>query len=752
MDTAIAVTVATGHLRPDDPAILSTNDVHVRVEPHPQLTAALQAAGARRRGPLAFSYPASAGHRPLQVALELVGPAVIGHRHARRHGGREPRLSRLGADRQATGILEQIDGTRGADRIRRILETTPPFPRQEETARGAGVIVVHRTRSGTWLRLHTHRLGGDGTHPGTLLHTHPVGGDEATNVPVDGHTAVTALRWLRTHRPGIPIVDSDGFGRTRADAPLLAAGALAAAGADLADLAEHLDVDLATARRIRAATTRVVPQLIATAKHSVAIVRAGPRLDLGAVTAGWDLPDDIAVPGPGHVGVGSLTLVDLDHPNIHVDDDLIDAHRMQTAAPADHDGLYDYQRAAAGMLAASRRGMLNTSAAGTGKTAMTAAGLAATASQHDRYRALIVGPASVRTQWAQALDRWAPDLPAMTVTSGRQADDVGRWLDSHDGAGVVVTSYTLLTGDSPLRHVLDGVDWHDVVADEVVGLTRPTKVGDALWQLRGRARRGLVLTATPQAGGRDITGPLAAWARNDRTLSDADADWVAPAVFQAPDDSNTLPSSTFTVEPVTPDGLAADAIRHAAGTLARADDGPERTAAQRRLVAATALARCLADPTGQVDARQARVVDLARERATSDVPTLVFCDSGDVARRLSDLLAPHVTVGLLDGSTERDRVATRWQDGHYQVLVVAPAGQRGVNLQRPGARQQVIHADIPWDAGRVVQRNGRAVRVGGADQVDIVAVVWAGTVEQQVADAVAAGEDPGTWVQLAAAA
>ncbi len=68
---------------------------------------------------------------------------------------------------------------------------------------------------------------------------------------------------------------------------------------------------------------------------------------------------------------------------------------------------------------------------------------------------------------------------------------------------------------------------------------------------------------------------------------------------------------------------------------------------------------------------------------------------------------------------ERDDVKTRFNDprGHARVLLATDAAGEGLNLQR--VARLLLHWDIPWNPGRMEQRNGRLDRHGQRRDVHI---------------------------------
>jgi hypothetical protein len=99
---------------------------------------------------------------------------------------------------------------------------------------------------------------------------------------------------------------------------------------------------------------------------------------------------------------------------------------------------------------------------------------------------------------------------------------------------------------------------------------------------------------------------------------------------------------------------------------------------------------------------------------------VVFCDLTRTQHRIKDMLiaagVPDERIGIINAKDapsilERQAVAKAFQMGEIDVVIgnTATMGE-GVNLQKRGS--DLHHADIPWDPGSMIQRNGRTVRQG----------------------------------------
>ncbi len=78
----------------------------------------------------------------------------------------------------------------------------------------------------------------------------------------------------------------------------------------------------------------------------------------------------------------------------------------------------------------------------------------------------------------------------------------------------------------------------------------------------------------------------------------------------------------------------------------------------------------------------------------------------------------------------REAIKARIQGGDIRLVCATDAACEGLNLQRLGSQ---FNVDLPWNPSRLEQRKGRIQRIGQVrDQVHVVNMRYAGTVEDQV--------------------
>mgnify|MGYP006283896079 CR=1 FL=1 len=142
--------------------------------------------------------------------------------------------------------------------------------------------------------------------------------------------------------------------------------------------------------------------------------------------------------------------------------------------------------------------------------------------------------------------------------------------------------------------------------------------------------------------------------------------------------------------------------------------------------------------------KRQQIVGLTTELVEAGESVLIFTDFSSLADNLvSDLEAAGVRVGCIKGGMT-DKAAQDAQDGFqgaaggqigedikYDCLVLTKTAREGLNLQRASV---LVHYDLPWKASDMVQRVGRASRIGStAETLQVLIPVMAGTIEERAA-------------------
>ena len=407
-------------------------------------------------------------------------------------------------------------------------------------------------------------------------------------------------------------------------------------------------------------------------------------------------------------------------------------------------------------------------------------------------RILIVVPSSLREQWGQELHSLfelqtvIADAAWLRKATRELPRDVNPW----SLPGIHLTSMDFVKRPEALRP-LEDLRWDLIVIDEAHGATPRSDRHAALHALACRARRVVLLTATPHSGDE----------RQFEALSSigAIADGPPLAVFSRTHGETGLANPPIRRTVLTVRLSDAERRMHRlleeytariwSESRRRNDAGGELLATvlrKRALSSARSLALSLtrrmqllagiAAPPSQLrlpladeDAReddaegvlgakglandedeQLLLAALAEAAATAAryesklhvllrfarrirEPVIVFSEYRDTAERLRDELCAHGhRVYLLHGGLtpdERRRALSSFGAGGA-LLVATDAASEGLNLH--AICRAVIHFELPWTPSRLNQRCGRVNRLGQTRRVHEIALVADDTAEQLV--------------------
>lgn len=431
---------------------------------------------------------------------------------------------------------------------------------------------------------------------------------------------------------------------------------------------------------------------------------------------------------------------------------------------------------------------------GLGKTVQAGLILQEMSARRESFRALIVMPAGLRDQWSCELAaRFGLHATiagaAWLAAIGREVPpDVNPWVLP----GIYISSFDFIKRPEVLGPIEETV-WDVLIVDEAHEAALGTARRAAVHAIASRARRVILLTATPHAGD---TGQFHALCRIGQADSRADRLMLfrrsrSDVGMHAPRRSVLLP-----VRPSDPERrmhrlleaytsrlcrearargdvrarLAAIVLRKralsSAASLAASCRkrlallaGSDAATAEHQLalpleeepledfepdsiLAAPGLAdgarerRWLAGiaEAAQYAARnESKVRFLIRLLSRMREPAIVFTEYRDTLERLRRaLVAARHDVVLLHGGmhpSERSAVQHAFNE-RGSLLLATDAASEGLNLHH--RCRAVIHYELPWSPARLEQRTGRVDRIGQARTVHEIVLVADDTAERLV--------------------
>ncbi|ANP50451.1 superfamily II DNA or RNA helicase [Streptomyces griseochromogenes] len=383
---------------------------------------------------------------------------------------------------------------------------------------------------------------------------------------------------------------------------------------------------------------------------------------------------------------------------------------------------------------------------------------------------LVVCPASLLGNWQREITRFAPGVPV------RRFHGPDRTLAGLD-TGFVLTTYGTMR--SAAAHLAEQ-PWGMVVADEAQHVKNPySATAKALRTIPAPAR--VALTGTPVENNLSelwalldwttpgLLGPLKSFrARHARAVENGGADENGAAVDRLarlvrpfllrrkksdPGIVPELPPKTETDHPVPltreQAALYEAVVRESMLAIETAEGIARRGLVLKLLGALKQIcdhpALYLKEDThaDRLAARSGKLAlldELLDTVLAEDGSVLVFTQYVGMARLITAHLSVRaIPVDLLHGGTpvpERERMVDRFQDGRTPVLVLSlKAAGTGLNLTRAG---HVIHFDRWWNPAVEEQATDRAYRIGQTQPVQVHRLVTEGTVEDRIAEMLAA--------------
>ena len=455
-------------------------------------------------------------------------------------------------------------------------------------------------------------------------------------------------------------------------------------------------------------------------------------------------------------------------------------------ATSDAADILPYQLDPAILLAGGARGVLLADEVGLGKTVQAGWIVADVLARDPAARVLVCAPAGLLAQWRDELRRFfsvecaVADARWLRRRMSSLPTDVSPWCLP----GVYVASVDFIK-----RHdIADGVAreiWDALVVDEAHGAAAPTERHGALMALSRRARRVVLITATPFAGDQasfrsmvalaDSLGPVPIFRRSrgdvamtsrrrhrfrlvrldpaETRLQRALERYTGEVWRRTRADAPArLAMAVLRKRALSSPAAAARSLRRRAALLAARDPLPQQlglfavldddgaqddepmaalaapgldeTDRERKWLEALAT---LADAAVSADGKRRFLARLLSRLGGN--AAVVFTEYRDT---LKDLARDYTTALQLHGGmtrAEREDAQRRFNaDGG--LLLATDAAAEGLNLH--GRCRLVVNYELPWNPARLEQRIGRVDRVGQTRTVHAISLVARDSAEDLV--------------------
>lgn len=367
---------------------------------------------------------------------------------------------------------------------------------------------------------------------------------------------------------------------------------------------------------------------------------------------------------------------------------------------------------------------------GLGKTVQTATAISILMRRPEINRVLVVAPSSLRLNWQQELDRWAPELATRRVI-GKEEDRMATYLLP---IPVLVASYEQIRNDAP--KMTSAFHFDLVVLDEAqriknlgssVSLACKLLSRKFAWALTGtpiensvddmRAlysflKPGLVRPYMPKAHMHSAIRPYFLRRRKAQVLGE-------------------MPEIFFQDIPLELEGEQLAAYEEAwDARLATANSGPDSVDLLALLTKLKQI--CNFDPVSEQSVKAEVLMDIVEDIVTSKSKCLIFSQYVETLDFLSQRIGIEHEVfhgGLRED--ERAEIVARFEEspGPQFLLISLKAGGVGLNLN---SASYVVLFDRWWNPAVENQAITRAHRFGKKEPLQVIRFIVKDTIEERI--------------------
>ena len=395
---------------------------------------------------------------------------------------------------------------------------------------------------------------------------------------------------------------------------------------------------------------------------------------------------------------------------------------------------------------------------GLGKTVQVIALLTTRAEQGKT--SIVIAPTSLTYNWLSEIRHFAPELSAAVLSgTAEQRARLIEHIRKHGDVNVIITSYPLIRRDIDL---MKEMEFRFVILDEAQNIKNAgSMAAEAVKKLKADTR--FALTGTPMENG---VGEL--WSLFDFVLpgylpaynvflhryqEGENADdlmrRIRPFLIrrlkqdvldELPDKIEVVMTANMTDEQKTVYAAELERTKHRVERIMEA--GEINRNRMEILSAITELREICCHPSLVLEnyrgssGKTEMLMDILPRLIQEGRRILIFSQFTRMLKLLRRILEEKgIQLLYLDGDThadERLRLTERFNGGEGQVFLISlRAGGSGLNLT--GA-DTVIHYDPWWNPATEDQATDRAHRIGQTKKVQVIRMVTAQTIEEQVAE------------------